>query len=112
MYMNSPVLAGDLIFGLSHKNKGQFFCLDATNGQTRWTGPPREGDNTAMLIAPNSLLALKNDGELLVAKPSGKSFEVVRKYTVADSPTWAHPLVLGDGVVIKDVKTLARWSVE
>src|SRR5258706_6198688 len=112
MYMNSPVLSGDLIFGLSHKNKGQFFCLDARTGTTLWTGPPREGDNAAMLVSAGSLLALKNDGELLVAKPDGKSFDVIRRYAVANSPTWAHPLVLADGVVIKDLKTLARWSVE
>jgi hypothetical protein len=30
---------------------------------------------------------------------------------VADSPTWAHPVVLADGVLIKDAKTLSRWSV-
>lgn len=27
---------------------------------------------------------------------------------VADSPTWAHPVVLSDGFLIKDLKTLAR----
>jgi outer membrane protein assembly factor BamB len=112
MYMNSPVLAGDLIFGFSHKNKGQLFCLNAQTGAMLWTGPPRQADNAAMLVSPSSLIVLKNDGEMLVAKPSGKSFELIRRYTVADSPTWAHPLVLADGVVIKDLKTLTRWSVE
>jgi outer membrane protein assembly factor BamB len=112
MYMNSPVLAGDLIFGFSHKNKGQLFCLNAQTGAMLWTGPPRQADNAAMLVSPSSLIVLKNDGEMLVAKPSGKSFELIRRYTVADSPTWAHPLVLADGVAIKDLKTLTRWSVE
>jgi outer membrane protein assembly factor BamB len=112
MYMNSPVLAGDLIFGFSHKNKGQLFCLNAQTGAMLWTGPPRQADNAAMLVSPSSLIVLKNDGEMLVAKPSGKSFELIRRYTVADSPTWAHPLVLADGVVIKDLKALTRWSVE
>ena len=112
MYMNSPVLAGDLIFGFSHKNKGQVFCLNAQTGATLWTGPPRQADNAAMLVSRSSLIVLKNDGEMLVAKPSGKSFELIRRYTVADSPTWAHPLVLADGVVIKDLKALTRWSVE
>lgn len=112
MYMNSPVLTGDLIFGFSHKSKGQLFCLNAQTGATLWTGPPRQADNAAMLVSTSSLIVLKNDGEMLVAKPSGKSFELIRRYTVADSPTWAHPLVLADGVVIKDLRTLTRWSVE
>lgn len=111
MYMNSPVIEGDLIFGFSHLKKGQFFCVDARNGSTLWTGPPREGDNAAMLVSSSSLIALKNDGEMIVAKPSGKSFEVVRKYTVADSPTWAHPLVMADGVLIKDLRSLTFLAV-
>jgi hypothetical protein len=32
-------------------------------------------------------------------------------YVVADSPPWAHPVVLADGFLIKDANMLARWSV-
>jgi outer membrane protein assembly factor BamB len=110
MYMSSPVLSGDLLFGFSHKNKGQFFCLDAKTGATKWTGDPRQGDNAAMVLAGGALLLLKDDGELIVARASGKGFEPARKYTVADSATWAHPLVIDGGIVIKDADSLALWS--
>jgi outer membrane protein assembly factor BamB len=110
MYMSSPVLEGDLIFGFSHYKKGQFFCLDAHTGATRWTGPPRQGDNAAVLISGGNLILLKDGGELVIAKAGAKNFEPLRTYAVADSPTWAHPLVLRDGVVIKDATTLAFWS--
>jgi outer membrane protein assembly factor BamB len=112
MYMNSPVLVNGLLFGFSHKNKGQLFCLDAATGTLKWSGPPRAGENAALLASPSALLSLTNDGTLLVAKPSGSALEEIHHYTVAESATWAHPLVLADGVVIKDVKTLARWGVE
>jgi outer membrane protein assembly factor BamB len=111
MYMNSPVLAGDLLFGFSHLKKGQLFCLDAASGKTLWMGPPRSGDNAAILANKSTLISLNNEGQLTVARADGKSFEVVRQYTVAESPTWAHPLVMADGVVIKDLKSLARWGV-
>jgi outer membrane protein assembly factor BamB len=110
MYMSSPVVQGDLLFGFSHYKKGEFFCADARTGTTQWTSPPRQGDNAAVLIAGEYLLLLKDDAELIVAKASGKSFEPLRQYTVADSPTWAHPLVLRNGVVIKDATTLALWA--
>jgi outer membrane protein assembly factor BamB len=109
--MNSPVLAGDLLFGFSHLKKGQLFCLDAASGKTLWMGPPRSGDNAAILANKSTLISLNNEGQLTVARADGKSFEVVRQYTVAESPTWAHPLVMADGVVIKDLKSLARWGV-
>ena len=112
MYMSSPVLEDDLIFGFSHYKKGQFFCVDARTGATKWTSPPRQGDNAAVLIGGGNLILLKDDAQLVIAKAVGSSFEPLRNYTVADSPTWAHPLILRNGVVIKDAGKLAFWSVK
>ncbi len=111
MYMNSPVLAGDLLFGFSHLKKGQLFCLDPRTGATLWTGPPRAGDSAAILASATTLFALTPDAQLIIAKPTDKALVEIRRYEVASSPTWAHPVVLPDGVLIKDLKTLARWSV-
>jgi outer membrane protein assembly factor BamB len=112
MYMNSPVVSGDLLFGFSHLKKGQFFCLDTRTGATLWTGPARGGDNAAMLAGSDTLYALMPEGQLVIAKPTAKGLNEIRRYEVADSPTWAHPVVLGDGVLIKDLKTVARWGVD
>ena len=111
MYMNSPVLTGDLLIGFSHLKKGQLFCIDARTGATLWTGSPRAGDNAAILASASTLFSLNSDGQLLIAKPTAKSLGEVRRYEVAQSPTWAHPVVLDDGFLVKDLKTLARWSV-
>ncbi len=112
MYMNSPVINGDYLFGLSHKRKGQFFCLDARTGETLWTSEGREGENAAMLSAGETLFLLTNDAELIVAKNNAKRFEPLKKYTVAGSPTWAHPAIIGNRILIKDASTLALLSVE
>lgn len=112
MYMNSPVVSGGLLFGFSHRNKGQFFCLDAASGSTRWTSEGRVADNAAMVAAGSVLLMLTTEGELIVARISAKGYEPLRKYTVAESPTWAHPVVVGEGVLIKDTKTLALWALK
>jgi outer membrane protein assembly factor BamB len=111
MYMNSPVANGGLIFGMSNRNRGQFFALDPSTGRTLWTTPGREAENAAILSAGSLLLILKNDAELIVARAGAKSFEPVRRYTVAESETWAHPAPLGSrGVLIKDFDTLALWE--
>jgi outer membrane protein assembly factor BamB len=112
MYMNSPVVSGDYLFGLSHKRKGQFFCLDARTGQTLWTSNGREGDNAAMVTAGQFLFLLTDAAELIVAKSNPKQFEILKKYTAANSSTWAHPVVLGNRILIKDSATLALWSLE
>jgi len=64
------------------------------------------------LISGEHLILLKDDAELIIARATAKAFEPLRRYTVADSPTWAHPLVLKNGVVIKDVTTLSFWAVD
>jgi len=112
IYMSSPVVEGDLVYGFSQYKKGQFFCADARTGATRWTSPPRQSDNAAVLISGEYLILLKDDAELIIARATAKAFEPLRRYTVADSPTWAHPLVLKNGVVIKDATTLSRWAVD
>jgi outer membrane protein assembly factor BamB len=109
MYMSSPVESDGHLFGLTHRNRGQFFCIDARIGKTMWTTKGREGENAALVIVGPLLMAVTTEGELIVARNSTKEFDVVKRYTVAESPVWAHPAPAGTGVVIKDEATLAYW---
>jgi outer membrane protein assembly factor BamB len=110
MYMSSPVVGGDLLFGFTERKRGQFFCLKAGDGATLWTSEGRQADNAAIVAASSVLLILTPDANLIVARQSAKAFELLRKYSVADSPTWAHPVVLGRGILIKDATNLALWD--
>ena len=112
MYMNSPVLEGDHLFGMSSKRKGQYFCLEAATGKVLWATEGREGVNAAILNAKDALLILTNDANLIVAKKSAKGFEQVAKYSVADSATYAHPVVMGKRILVKDDAAMALWSFE
>jgi outer membrane protein assembly factor BamB len=110
MYMSSPAASGSTIFGLSNKNRGQFFAIDAASGKTLWVGKPREADNASIVRAGNYLLLATTNSELIVAKPSVTAFEEVKRYTIADSATWAHPAYAGRNIVVKDVDKLIVWS--
>jgi outer membrane protein assembly factor BamB len=112
MYMNSPVLIGDYVYGLSNKRKGQFFCLDARTGKTQWVSNGREGDNAAIVAAGQFLMLLTEGAELVIARADPKQFEIIKKYSVADSPTWAHPVLVGKRVLIKDASSLALLGLE
>ena len=109
-YVSSPVLADGVLFGLSTKARGQFFALDAKTGQVLWLGEPRAADNTAVVKSRSILFLLNDDGELILARVSRRGFEPIVRYTVADSATWAHPALLGDRLIVKDVDTLTVWS--
>jgi outer membrane protein assembly factor BamB len=110
MYMSSPVHAKGYVYGLTHRNRGQFFCLDAKTGKTMWTTKGREGENASLVISGDLLLAATTEGELIVARQNPSAFDVVKRYTVAESPVWAHPAPAGRGVVIKDAESLTYWT--
>jgi outer membrane protein assembly factor BamB len=110
LYMTNGVIVRDRLFGLSHRNSGQFFALDAKSGKTIWTSPPRQASNAAILFAGDVLFMLKDDGELLVADATAASFAPVKRYTVADSATWAQPTIAGNRMFVKDTASLALWT--
>jgi outer membrane protein assembly factor BamB len=110
MYMSSPVLTGDLLFGFSERKRGQFFCLRPGDGATLWSSDGRQGDNAAVVAAGSVWLILTSDANLIVARQNDKAFEPLRNYSVADSPTWAHPVVMAHGILIKDATNLALWG--
>lgn len=110
MYMSSPVLSGNLLVGLTHRNRGQLFILDAATGKTLWRGEGRTADNAALVLVGGTLLVETTDGELIVASVSTKGVQPIRQYRVAESPTWAHPAPMRAGILVKDSATLALWS--
>lgn len=110
LYMNSPVLHGKLLFGFSARKKGQFFCLDAETGKTLWQGAGRAGENAAILNLAGTLLLLNNDANLVVLPANAQSYAPLAQYTVANTPTWAHPVILSDRILVKDETTLASLS--
>ena len=109
--MSSAVVNGDLLYGFSHYDKGRLFCLDTKTGEVRWQGPPRTGQNVAFLAIPGHIVALINDGQLQVIAATGDRFEKVASYRVAESATWAPPVLLQNGVLVKDNQTLTLWSL-
>jgi outer membrane protein assembly factor BamB len=112
LYMADAVVAGNALFGLSHRNSGQYFVLDVKTGKTVWTGMPRQAENAAIVRAGNIVFSLEDDAELLVGRVSGADFQTVKRYTVANSATWAEPVVSGNRIFVKDVSALTLWTVD
>ena len=110
-YMSSPVAVAGRLLGMSNKRQGELVCLDATTGAVQWTGGPRAGDNAAVLASSGTVLFLTTGSELIVARTGGNQFREVRRYSVANSPTWAHPALIGSLLLVKDAETLTCWSL-
>jgi outer membrane protein assembly factor BamB len=112
MYMSTPVVVGSTLYGLSHRNRGQFFAVDVGTGRTLWTTVGREGDNASLVAAGLQLLVTTTNGELIVARPNVAKFEEVKRYTIAESAVWAHPAVLPNAILVKDLDKLTCWNLQ
>jgi outer membrane protein assembly factor BamB len=110
LYYSSPVLAGDHLYGFSTR-KGTFFCVDARNGKVLWESGNRRVGNVSILNAGSALLFLTDRGQLVVVKPSAKAYEPIAEYQVSNNETHAHPVFLGDRILIKDATTLRLFRI-
>jgi outer membrane protein assembly factor BamB len=112
MYMSSPVVDGRFVYGFGSKRKGQLFCLDAQTGTAQWTTEGRGGTNAALQMAGPNLIALTTDGELLVVRRTPDKYDELRRYKVADAQTWAQPVLVPGGILIRDAKVLTLWALK
>jgi hypothetical protein len=69
------------------------------------------GENAAILNLAGTLLLLTNDAKLIVLPASAKEYAPLAEYTVANSPTWAHPVVVGNRILVKDETTLTSLVI-
>ncbi len=110
MYMSSPVADGSFLYGFSSKRKGQLFCLDAKTGTVKWTTEGRSGGNASLQSAGAHLLVLTTEGDLIVARRTPEKFDELRRYKVADSQTWAQPVLLKDALIVRTADAVTKWK--
>ncbi len=108
---NTPILKDGLLFGLSSNT--QFFCIDASTGKTAWTGPRDTGGGYGSIIdAGTVLLAITPGSELIVIKPTDKEYSELARIKVSDSPTYAHLVVSGNRLFVKDRDAVSLLTIE
>ncbi len=108
---STPVLADGLLLGMS--DKGNLFCLNAKNGETCWTDPAKRGGGYAGMVDAGSVIfALPDNSELIAFKPTDKEYSELARIKVADTPTFAHPVIAGKNIYVKDQDSLTLWLLE
>jgi outer membrane protein assembly factor BamB len=135
---NTPVMKGELIFGLSAAN--DLFCLNARDGATVWTaalsapaaraegqseggqGGRRGGGRGGMggggggygsiVDAGSVLVALTPAAELVAFEPNAGGFKALARLKVAESATHAYPVLSGNRIFIKDQNSVTLWTLD
>ncbi len=108
---NTPVLENGLLFGLT--DRGNLFCINAENGQTAWVDTAGHGRGFAAIVGAGPvILGLPSTSELIAFEPSGTGYAEVARIKVADTPTYAHPVIAGNKVFVRDQETVALLTIE
>jgi outer membrane protein assembly factor BamB len=108
-YMTSPITDGRRIYALTDKQKGQLLVVKPESGEVLWKSPGRQGENASLALAGELLLMVDTDGELTVWK-AGDQPQLLRTYTIAESPVWASAAWTDKLLVVKDRDGVAAWS--
>jgi len=111
LHMTNGVVIDGVLYGLSHLNAGQYFALDLDTGKVLWTSEGRQAENAGMVRSGSTVFSLEHDGELVVFNTSRTAFTPVRRYQVSTAETWAQPSVSGNRIFVKDVSSLALWTL-
>ena len=110
---NSAVLKDGFLYGLTQRST--FFCVNAKTGAVAWSDADSKGQPQgygAVVDAGSVLLALTPKSQLYVVQPSDKAYTEVASIKVADSATFAYPVVSGNRLFIRDHDSVALLTVE
>lgn len=106
-YMSTPVLIEDHLY--LHLRNQRLVCLDAATGEERWRTRPY-GKYWSMVTNGRQILALDEQGKLLLVDASPESFQLVDERKVSDSECWAHLALCGKQVFIRSLDSLSVYD--
>ncbi len=107
---NTPVVHDGLLFGIS--DRGFLFCLDAKTGKELWVDSARRDRFGAIVDAGSVLVALPEKSGLIFFRPGRERYEQLAQLQVSDGPIYAHPVVAGKRIFVKDRDAVTLWIVE
>jgi outer membrane protein assembly factor BamB len=107
---STPVLKDGVLYGFNPRQT--MYCQDATTGKVLWTNATKEGECCYILDVGPVLVYLSSTSDLVVFKHNKEAYKEVHRYKVADSATWAEPILAGKRIYIKDKDSLTLWTLE
>ncbi len=104
---STPVLKDGRLWALS--DRGRYYCLDQVTGATQWISTTRVSNFGSLVDAGAVLVALPEKSDLVVLEPSGEGYRELASYAVSDTPIYAHPVVAGRRVFVRDAESVTLW---
>lgn len=107
---NTPVIRDGHLYGINER--GYLFCINTVKGNLAWADTVRHRDFGSIIDAGEVLVALSGTSNMVVYKPDPARYSEVAMIKVAETPVYAHPVLSGNAIYIKDQETLIRYRVK
>ena len=107
-YMSTPVLVNGHIY--EHLKSQRITCFEIKTGKECWVSDKSFGKYWSLVANGNRLLALDEKGTLFLLHATPEKFSVLDSRKVTDVEAWAHLVVSGGDVFVRDLKGLTVWN--
>lgn len=107
-YMSTPVVIDGHIY--LHRRDKRFSCVDPQSKKVLWTSKPKFGQYLSLVANGSRILALDQEGELLLIDANPEAFTLIDRRKIAKD-TWAHLAVAGNQVFVRELQAISayRW---
>lgn len=107
---NTPVFKDGFLYAIS--NRGMLFCINALNGILTWSVEDPLQNLGSIVDAGKVMVALSGKSELVVFKPNGQEYEELVRIPVSVNPVYAHPVLSGNRIFVRDTESIMLYVVE
>ena len=105
-YMCTPVVIDGHAY--THLRNQRFACFDLNKGVEKWK-TKKFGKYASLIAVDDKILALDENGTLMLLKANSEAFELLDNRKVGDD-TWAHLAMQGNQVFVRGLEDLTMYQ--
>ena len=106
---NTPVIKDGYLYA-NDARFGNIFCVNVQSGAIAWMDTTKHNRFASLLDLGKFMVTLPATGQLIFYKPDPSAYHEVMAYKVAETEVYAHPVIAGKRIFVKDKENLTCWE--
>jgi len=107
---STPVLKDGFLYGLTGDSR--LFCLNAQTGTTAWIDTTPLQRFGSLIDTGREIIVLSSNSNFVVIRPNGQKYEQVVLIRLPGNDYYAHPVLSGSNIILKDTESLTLYTLK
>ncbi len=107
-YLSYPILFEDHAY--MHLMNQRMASVDLKTGEGKWISRERLGMYISQIVQGDRILALSNEGELLLIRMNPERLDILERRTIADVETWGHLALAGGDMYVREQNAIQAYE--